>query len=94
MQLHVRLDDGLERKFLHDDSIGPGRQVRNIVQPLPIGLTGERDVGLDVGGLHLHSRNHAAARIGDAAGERRGRTCHQASHERHQEREAIALGHH
>jgi len=48
VQLYVRLDDGLEREFLHGDSIGPGRKVRNIVEAFRIGRTGEDDVGLDV----------------------------------------------
>src|SRR5690349_22100761 len=70
------------------NSISPGRQVGNIVESFRVGLAGEGDVRLDVGRLHFHSGNHAAARIGDAAGQGCGRTCQQASGERHQEHQA------
>jgi hypothetical protein len=36
VQFDVEFDDRPERKFLHDDAVGPGWKVRNVVQTFPL----------------------------------------------------------
>ena len=69
MQFDVEFDDRPERKFLHDDAVGPRWKVRNVVQTFPVGLPNERDIGFHVRGFHFHATDDPTARIGHAAGQ-------------------------